>query len=140
MPCDMLIKWTWNVTYQPWARHNVWKAWCIDMIRSSFFDTNIIKSDPACYGEWWLIEELSHFKKYESSARWEKKLHDDQVSGMMLVLYFAWFHDQLWTKDVTKFAPQKTNSQIAEELWAERYQKKEDTTEEFLSNLKNWLF
>ena len=25
MPCDMLIKWTWNVTYQPWARHNVGK-------------------------------------------------------------------------------------------------------------------
>ena len=140
MPCDMLIKWTWNVTYQPWARHNVWKAWCIEMIRSSFFDTSIIKIDPACYGEWWLIEELTHFKKYKSSARWEKKIHDDQVSGMMLVLYFAWFHDQLWTRDVTKFAPQKSNQQIAEELWAERYQKKEDTTEEFLSNLKNGLF
>lgn len=140
MPVDMLIKWTWNVTYQPWARHNVGKAWCIEMIRSSFFDTNLIHIDPACYGEWGLVEELSHFKKWRASARWEKKKHDDQVSGMMLVLYFAWFHDQLWTKDVLKIGNQKSNAQLAEELWAERYQKTQDTTEDFLYNLKSWLF
>ena len=140
MPCDMLIKWTWNVTYQPWARHNVGKSWCIEMIRSSFFDTNILYIDPACYGENGLVEELSHFKKYKSSARWEKKMHDDQVSGMMLVLYFAWFHDQLWTKDVAKIGAQKTNQQMAEWLWAERYQKPKETTWDFLSNLKNNLF
>lgn len=140
MPVDMLIKWTWNVTYQPWARHNVGKAWCIEMIRSSFFDTNLIHIDPACYGEWGLVEELSHFKKWRASARWEKKKHDDQVSGMMLVLYFAWFHDQLWTKDVLKIGNQKSNAQLAEELWAERYQKPQDTTEDFLYNLKSWLF
>ena len=140
MPVDMLIKWTWNVTYQPWARHNVGKAWCIEMIRSSFFDTNLIHIDPACYGEWGLVEELSHFKKWRASARGEKKKHDDQVSGMMLVLYFAWFHDQLWTKDVLKIGNQKSNAQLAEELWAERYQKTQDTTEDFLYNLKSWLF
>lgn len=140
MPVDMLIKWTWNVTYQPWARHNVGKAWCIEMIRSSFFDTNLIHIDPACYGEWGLVEELSHFKKWRASARGEKKKHDDQVSGMMLVLYFAWFHDQLWTKDVLKIGNQKSNAQLAEELWAERYQKPKDTTEDFLYNLKSWLF
>ena len=140
MPVDMLIKWTGNVTYQPWARHNVWKQWCIETIRSSFFDTNIIHIDPACYGEGWLIEELSHFKKYKSSARGEKKIHDDQVSWMMLVLYFARFHDQLATKDVAKIWNQKTNAQIAEWLWAERYQKPKETTWEFLSNLKNGLF
>ena len=140
MPVDMLIKWTWNVTYQPWARHNVWKAWCIEMIRSSFFDTSLIHFDPVCYGEWWLVEELSHFKKRWASARWEKKNHDDQVSGMMLVLYFAWFHDQLGTKDVMTMMPQKTNAQIAEEIWAERFQKPKETRAEFLSNLKSWLF
>ena len=140
MPCDMLIKWTWNVTYQPWARHNVGKQWCIEMIRSSFFDTNLIHIDPACYGEWGLVEELSHFKKWKASARWEKKKHDDQVSGMMLVLYFAWFHDQLWTKDVAKIGAQKTNQQMVEWLWAERYQKPKETTWDFLSNLKNNLF
>lgn len=140
MPVDMLIKWTWNVTYQPWARHNVGKAWCIEMIRSSFFDTNLIHIDPACYWENGLVEELSHFKKWKASARWEKKKHDDQVSGMMLVLYFAWFHDQLATKDVAKIGNQKSNQQIAEELWAERYQKPEETEWDFLSNLKNWLF
>ena len=140
MPCDMLIKWTGNVTYQPWARHNVGKAWCIEMIRSSFFDSNLIYIDPACYWEWWLVEELSHFKKWKASARWEKKIHDDQVSGMMLVLYFAWFHDQLWTKDVLKLWPQKSKQQIAEELWADRYQKTEETAGAFLSNLKSWLF
>ena len=140
MPCDMLIKWTGNVTYQPWARHNVGKQWCIEMIRSSFFDTNLIHIDPACYGEWGLVEELWHFKKYKSSARGEKKIHDDQVSGMMLVLYFAWFHDQLATKDVNKLWNQKTNAQIAEWLWAERYQKPKETSWDFLSNLKNNLF
>ena len=140
MPVDMLIKWTWNVTYQPWARHNVWKAWCIEMIKSSFFDTNILYIDPACYWENGLVEELSHFKKYKSSARWEKKKHDDQVSWMMLVLYFAWFHDQLWTKDVAKISNQKSNQQIAEWLRAERYQKPKETTWDFLSNLKNNLF
>lgn len=140
MPVDMLIKWTWNVTYQPWARHNVGKAWCIEMIRSSFFDTNLIHIDPACYGEWGLVEELSHFKKWRASARGEKKKHDDQVSGMMLVLYFAWFHDQLWTKDVLKIGNQKSPQQLAEQLWAEKYQKTEDTTEDFLHNLKSWLF
>lgn len=140
MPVDMLIKWTGNITYQPWARHNVGKQWCIEMIKSSFFDSNLIYIDPNCYGEWWLVEELSHFKKWKASARWEKKLHDDQVSGMMLVLYFAWFHDQLATKDVIKMGPQKSNQQLAEEFWAERYQKQEDTTEDFLNNLKNWLF
>lgn len=140
MPCDMLIKWTGNVTYQPWARHNVWKQWCIEMIRSSFFDTNLIHIDPACYWENWLVEELSHFKKWKSSARWEKKLHDDQVSWMMLVLYFAWFHDQLATKDVVKIWSQKSNQQLAEEYWAERYQKPQETTGDFLSNLKNGLF
>ena len=140
MPCDMLIKRTGNVTYQPWARHNVGKQWCIEMIRSSFFDTNLIHIDPACYGEWGLVEELWHFKKYKSSARWEKKIHDDQVSGMMLVLYFAWFHDQLATKDVNKLWNQKTNAQLAEELWAERYQKPQETSWDFLSNLKNNLF
>lgn len=140
MPCDMLIKWTGNVTYQPWARHNVGKQWCIEMIRSSFFDTNLIHIDPACYGEWGLVEELSHFKKYKASARWEKKLHDDQVSWMMLVLYFAWFHDQLATKDVVKIWNQKSNQQLAEEYWAERYQKPQETTWDFLSNLKNNLF
>ena len=140
MPVDMLIKWTWNVTYQPWARHNVGKAWCIEMIKSSFFDTNILYIDPACYWENGLVEELSHFKKYKSSARWEKKKHDDQVSWMMLVLYFAWFHDQLWTKDVAKISNQKSNQQIAEWLRAERYQKPKETTWDFLSNLKNNLF
>ena len=140
MPCDMLIKWTGNVTYQPWARHNVGKAWCIEMIRSSFFDTNLIHIDPACYWENGLIEELSHFKKWKASARWEKKRHDDQVSGMMLVLYFAWFHDQLATKDVAKIWSTKTNQQMIEWLRAERFQKEEDTTESFLSNLKSWLF
>ena len=140
MPCDMLIKWTWNVTYQPWARHNVWKQWCIEMIRSSFFDTNLIHIDPACYWEWGLVEELTHFKKWKSSARWEKKLHDDQVSGMMLVLYFAWFHDQLATKDVVKIWNTKSNQQIAEWLRAERYQKPQETSWDFLFNLKNNLF
>lgn len=140
MPVDMLIKWTWNVTYQPWARHNVGKAWCIEMIRSSFFDTNLIHIDPACYWENGLVEELSHFKKWKASARWEKKKHDDQVSWMMLVLYFAWFHDQLGIKDVAKIGNQKSNQQIAEELWAERYQKPKETTWDFLSNLKNNLF
>lgn len=140
MPVDMLIKWTGNITYQPWARHNVWKQRCIEMIRSSFFDSNLIYIDPVCYWEWGLVEELTHFKKWKASARWEKKLHDDQVSGMMLVLYFAWFHDQLATKDVIKMGPQKSNQQLAEEFWAERYQKQEDTTEDFLNNLKNWLF
>ena len=140
MPCDMLIKWTGNVTYQPWARHNVGKQWCIEMIRSSFFDTNIIHIDPACYGEWWLVEELWHFKKYKSSARGEKKKHDDQVSGMMLVLYFAWFHDQLATKDVAKIRSLKSSAQIAEELRAEKYQKPQETSWDFLSNLKNNLF
>lgn len=140
MPCDMLIKWTGNVTYQPWARHNVGKQWCIEMIRSSFFDTNIIHIDPACYGEWGLVEELWHFKKYKSSARGEKKKHDDQVSGMMLVLYFAWFHDQLATKDVAKIWNMKSSQQIAEELRAEKYQKPTDTTEQFLFNLKSGLF
>lgn len=140
MPVDMLIKWTGNVTYQPWARHNVWKQWCIEMIRSSFFDTWILHIDPACYWEWWLVEELSHFKKRKASARWEKKKHDDQVSWMMLVLYFAWYQDQLATKDVIKIWNQKSNQQIAEELWAERYQKPKDTTQDFLGNLKNNLF
>lgn len=140
MPVDMLIKWTWNVTYQPWARHNVGKAWCIEMIRSSFFDTNLIHIDPACYWENGLVEELSHFKKWRASARWEKKKHDDQVSWMMLVLYFAWFHDQLGIKDVAKIGNKKSNQQIAEELWVERYQKPKETTWDFLSNLKNNLF
>lgn len=140
MPVDMLIKWTWNVTYQPWPRHNVWKAWCIETIRSSFFDTSIIHFDPACYWEWWIIEEISHFKKRWASARWEKKKHDDQVSWMMLVLYFAWFHDQLWTKDVIQMMPKKSNQQIAEELWAERFQKPKETKNEFLTNLKSGLF
>lgn len=140
MPVDLLIKWTGNVTYQPWARHNVGKAWCIEMIRSSFFDTNLIHIDPACYWEWWLVEELTHFKKWKASARGEKKIHDDQVSSLMLVLYFAWFHDQLATKDVQKFVPQKSSQQIAEELRAERYQKPKETQGTFLSNLKNNLF
>ena len=110
------------------------------MIRSSFFDTNIIHIDPACYWENWLVEELSHFKKWRASARWEKKRHDDQVSGMMLVLYFAWFHDQLATKDVVKLGNVKSNAQLAEELWAERFQKPQDTSENFLWNLKDTLF
>lgn len=140
MPVDMLIKWTGNVTYQPWARHNVWKAWCIEMIRSSFFDTNLIHIDPACYWEWWLVEELSHFKKRWVSARGEKKKHDDQVSGLMLVLYFARFHDQLNTRDVLKIWNQKTNDEMMEQIWAERYQKPKETTWEFLSWLKSQLF
>ena len=140
MPCDMLIKWTGNVTYQPWARHNVGKAWCIEMIKSSFFDTNIIYIDPACYWDGGLVEELSHFKKRGASARWEKKIHDDQVAGMLLVLYFAWFRDQLATKDVSAITNQKSNQQIVEELWAERFQKPKETTSTFLDNLKSGLF
>ena len=110
------------------------------MIRSSFFDSNMIHIDPACYWEKGLVEELSHFKKWKSSAKWEKKIHDDQVAWMMLVLYFVWYKDQLATKDVAKISNQKSNAQLAEELWAERYQKPKDTTTEFLDNLKNWLF
>lgn len=140
MPVDMLIKWTGNVTYQPWPRHNVWKARCIEMIKSAFFDTRLIYIDPACYWEWWLVEELSHFKKWKSSARWEKKKHDDQVSGMMLVLYFAWFHDQLSTKDVMTMMPQKTNAQIAEGIWAERFQMPKKKDGNVLSSLKDNLF
>jgi molybdopterin converting factor small subunit len=87
-----------------------------------------------------LVEELSHFKKYKASARGEKKKHDDQVSGMMLVLYFAWFHDQLATKDVAKIRNLKSSAQLAEELRAEKYQKPKETTGDFLSNLKNNLF
>ena len=110
------------------------------MIKSSFFDTNIIYIDPACYGDGGLVEELSHFKKRGASARWEKKIHDDQVAGMLLVLYFAWFHDQLATKDVSAITSQKSNQQIVEELWAERFQKPKETTSTFLDNLKNGLF
>jgi len=140
MPVDMLIKWTWNVTYQPWARHNVWKARCIEMIKSSFFDSNIIYIDPNCYWDWWLVEELWHFKKRKASAKGEWHTHDDQVSGMMLVLYFCFFHDSLSTKDVDKYVPQKSNSELAEQIWAERFQKPQDTREEFLSNLRNSMF
>jgi hypothetical protein len=41
---------------------------------------------------------------------------------------------------VAKIGNQKSNQQIAEELWAERYQKSKETSWDFLSNLKNWLF
>ena len=140
MPVDMLIKWTGNVTYQPWARHNVWKAWCIDMISTSFFDTNILHIDPWCYWDWWLVEELTHFKRRWVSARGEKKIHDDQVSGLMLCLYFAWFTDQLGTKDVQKMLPQKTNQELSEMIWAERYQKPKETREDFLINLQKWMY
>lgn len=140
MPVDMLIKWTWNVTYQPWARHNVWKAWCIEMMKSTFFDTKIINFDAMCYGEWWLIEEITHFKKHWVSARWEKKIHDDQVSAMMLVLYFAYFNDQLSTRDVMKITNQKSNQQLAEELWAERFQKPKESRWDFLESMKNSIF
>jgi hypothetical protein len=47
---------------------------------------------------------------------------------MMLVLYFAWFHDQLATKDVAKIGSVKSNQQLAEEYRAERYQKPQETS------------
>ena len=140
MACDMLIKWTWNVTYQPWPRHNVGKAWCIEMMKSMFFDVGNIRIDPNCYWEWWLVEELSHFKKRKASARWEKKLHDDQVSWLMLCLYFCFFHDNLSTKDVGMYVNQWNAKEIRERLWADRFQKKPETREDFLDNLRWTLF
>lgn len=56
---------------------------------------------------------------------------------MLLVLYFCWFHDQLATKDVVAIGSQKSNQQIIEELWAEKFQKPKDTTATFLDNLKS---
>jgi molybdopterin converting factor small subunit len=54
----------------------------------------------------------------------------------MLCLYFAWFTDQLGTKDVQKMLPQKTNRELSEMIWAERYQKPKETREDFLINLQ----
>ena len=140
IPVDMQVKWTGNVTYQPWLRHNVWKAWCIETIANTFFWAQNFHIDPKCYWDWWLIEEISHFKKWKVSYRWEKKIHDDQVSAMMLCLYYIWYRDQLWIKWVQALTWVRWQWQIAEDKWINQYQTPVDKKMEVLWTIKTNLF
>lgn len=140
IPVDMQVKWTGNVTYQPGIRHNVGKAWCIETIANTFFWAQNFHIDPKCYWDWGLVEEISHFKKWKVSYRWEKKIHDDQVSAMMLCLYYIWYRDQLGLKGVEALTNSKGFGQYAEDRWIQQYQIPTETKIQSLNNLKDWLF
>ena len=134
---DMQIKWTSKITYKPWWKHQVWKAWLIDIAATEFFDQNKIHIDPKCYWEWSLVEEIKHFKRYKDSYRWEKKTHDDQVMSLMLCIYFIWQKEQLWT---VSWAPVKTKYELWEEDWIRRTQIPADVKQKTLDDIRERLF
>ena len=134
---DMQIKWMPKITYKPWWKHQVWKAWLIDIAATEFFDQNKIHIDPDCYWEWWLVDEIKHFKKYKDSYRWEKHKHDDQVMSLMLCIYFIWQKEQLGTLVAT---PQKSNMVIWEEKWIRATQMPKDIRQQTLDDIRERLF
>lgn len=134
---DMQIKWTSKITYKPWWKHQVGKAWLIDIAATEFFDQNKIHIDPKCYLEGGLVEEIKHFKRYKDSYRWEKKTHDDQVMSLMLCIYYIWIKEQLWT---VSNAPHRTRYEIGEEAWVRQTQLPKDTRQETLDRVRSNLF
>ena len=145
LPVDMQIRWGGNSDYKPhWWKWLVNKQWCIDMINDTFMNSHQFHFDTKCYEEWWLVDQIRHFKR-----RWKTKVeaewhwHDDQVSAMMWALFFVYNREQLWLKNMMSGQRILTATEQREKIWLEKYQK-EQTTEEkqiaSLSKLKSSLF
>lgn len=140
MPVNMKIRWGWNVDWKIDKWHYlVSKQWCIEMIQNTFFTSNTFHLDPKCYREWWLVEEISHFKRAWNKVLGEHWKKDDQVSAMMACLFFLYQNEQLAMKNAISAMPQMTQMQKAEMEWHNKYQRV-DSGEDPLLNLKLSLF
>lgn len=137
---DMQIKrtaWTW---YNPWMIHKVSKEWIIKTARTDFFARTNFYINPDCQGEWGLIEEIENYKKSGKKFFGQKKKKDDQVSAMLLALYYIrytynnLFISQALTQQSTYWMTQ------AEIEWAKKYGRAVDERAEALLNLNRTIF
>ena len=88
IPQDMQIKWTSGTWYNPWAQHKVSKEWIIKTARTDFFARWNFFINPDCQWPDWLVEEIENYKKNGKKFLWQKKKKDDQVSAMLLAMYY----------------------------------------------------
>lgn len=140
IPQDMQIKrtaWTW---YNPWMVHKVSKEWIIKTARTDFFARTNFYINPECQWEWGLIEEIDNYKKSGKKFFGQKKKKDDQVSAMLLALYYIrytynnLFVSQSLTQQSTYWMSQ------AEIERAKKYGRKVDERAEALLNLNRTIF
>lgn len=88
IPQDMQIKWTAWTWYNPWVIHKVSKDWIIKTARTDFFARSNFFINPDCQWPDWLVEEIENYKKSGKKFLWQKKKKDDQVSAMLLAMYY----------------------------------------------------
>lgn len=140
MPVDMQVRWTGNVDWRAGSRFIVGKSWCINMIWETFFASQNFHLDPKCYWDEGLVDEIKHFKRIGKKVLWEKKKNDDQVSAMLLCLFFLWHKEELWLKSLTAIANNVTEDEIINRRWVTTYQTPRDNRIASLSDLKHNLF
>lgn len=137
---DMQVKrtsWTW---YNPWMIHKVSKEWIIKTARTDFFARTNFYINPECQGEWGLVEEIENYKKSGKKFFGQKKKKDDQVSAMLLALYYIrytynnLFISQALTQQSTYWMTQ------AEIERAKKYGRATDERAEALLNLNRTIF
>lgn len=89
---DYPIKYTnWKSLNFKWREHLIWKEFLIyNIIRDQFFFKNNVWFSDRLALEWWLLQELSCFKKKNNGKFEWVKSKDDQVNAMMIALYVAY--------------------------------------------------
>lgn len=140
IPQDMQIKWTAWTWYNPWAIHKVSKDWIIKTARTDFFARSNFFINPDCQWPDWLVEEIENYKKSGKKFLWQKKKKDDQVSAMLLAMYYIRYtFSRLFVSQALTQVNNYWVSQADVERW-KKYGTSKDERAQALYNLKRQIF
>lgn len=142
IPQDMQIKWTSWSWYNPWITHKVSKDWMIKTAKTDFFIRNTFFISEECNWKDWLVEELKDYKKFGKKYYGQKKKKDDQVSAMLLAMYYIkyTFWKLFVSDELVRANVNPSWITEADRLWAEKYWKYKDERWETLKFLKHSIF
>jgi len=87
--------WKTSAPKQQWRERLIWKQQLVKLVKEQFFDRWILKISSALWNEWWLIDEIAHYKCSTTKNWWyeykaEHGFKDDQVSALLVALYCAY--------------------------------------------------
>lgn len=89
--------------------------------------------------EWWLIEEISHFKYWNRwKIQWEKNMPDDQVNAMMMALFVMY---QAYIKD--KYSPLELWGIVSQDErldWIMHSKKQNENQKEIETNISDIIY
>lgn len=138
---DMQIKWTSWSWYNPWIQHKVSKEWMIKTAKTDFFCRNNFHISSECQWPDGLVEEIKNYKRFGKKFYWQKKKKDDQVSAMLLALYYIRYtYSKLFVSPELTRAMNPYWVSLADQQRAEKYWKPTNDKWDALKFLKNNYF